>query len=243
VNSNKELEVVKKLALIILVGCFYSLQHAQSLLPDEREILQLQDQRSLGGGKLVSYLKDKNIQFRYRAAIALANLQDSSTVEALAMSLKDNDKNVRAASALALGQIKNERSADVLLSAIPAENDSNVIARILEALGKCGSSKCLDSLLNFSELEPMKFPPKEFAMCIARFAIRQIRTERSIWKCFEYTSSKSTDECSVALFALWRSAPNGLIDLEISKHKEELISLANNYCSDIRMHLATLLGR
>jgi hypothetical protein len=162
---------------------------------------------------------------------------------AFQMSLKDSDKNVRVASALALGQIRTERAVNELLSDIPSENDTNVVARILEALGKCGSLKCLDSLLNISEQEPMKFPPKEFAMCIARFAIRQIRTERSIWKCFEYTSSKSTDECSVALLALWRSAPNGLIDLEISKHKEELISLANNYCSDIRMHLATLLGR
>ena len=89
----------------------------------------------------------------------------------------------------------------------------------------------------------MKFSPKEFAMCIARFAIRQIKTERSIWKCFEYAGSESPEECSAALFALWRSAPNGLIDLEISKHKEELLLLAKNKSPDIRMHLATLLGR
>jgi hypothetical protein len=86
----------------------------------------------------------------------------------------------------------------------------------------------LDSLLSISEQNPGKFPPKEFAMCIARFAIRQIKTERSIWKCFEYLSSGSPEDCSAALFALWRSAPNGLIDLEISKHKEELISLTIN---------------
>jgi peptidylprolyl isomerase len=234
---------VKKLALIILIVCFYSLQYAQSISPDEREILQLQDQRSLGNGKLVSYLKNQNVQLRYRAAIALANLQDSSTVEALAISLKDSGKDVRAASALALGQIRTVKAADELLSAISSEKDTYVIARILEEIGKCGSQKSLDSLLDFNEQAPRKFPPRDFAMCIARFAIRQIRTERSIWKCFEYASGNSPEVCSAALFALWRSAPNGLIDLEISKHREELISLAENDNPDIRMHLATLLGR
>jgi cyclophilin family peptidyl-prolyl cis-trans isomerase len=234
---------VKILALIIFITDFYTLQYAQPISLNEREVLQLQDQRSLGGGKLISTLKDQNVQLRYRAAIALANIQDSSTVEALAVSLNDSNKNVRAASALALGQLRTSRAADELLSALEIEKDTNVIARILEALGKCGSSKVLDSLLNFSTQESMNFPPKDFAMCIARFAIRQIKTERSIWKCFEYVSGESMEVCTSALYALWRSAPYGLIDLEISKHREELFSLTRNKNSDIRMHLATLLGR
>jgi peptidylprolyl isomerase len=234
---------VKKLAVIILILCFYSLQYAQPISPIEREILQLQDQRSLGDGKLVSYLKDQNAKIRYLAAIALANLQASSTVEALAGSLKDNDRNVRAASALALGQMGTGRATDKLLSAVISEKDANVVAGILEALGKSGPLNILDSLLSIGALEPMKFPPKEFAMCIARFAIRQIKTERSIGKCFKYAGSESPEECSAALFALWRSAPNGFIDLEISKRKEEFIVLAKNMNPDIRMHLATLLGR
>jgi len=131
--------------------------------------------------------------------------------------LKDNDRNVRAASALALGQIKTEQAADELLSGLPSEQDAHVIAKILEAIGKCGSQKYLDSLLSISEQNPGIFLPNEFALCIARFAIRQIRTERSIWKCFEYLSSGSPEDYSAALFALWRSAPNGLIDLEILK--------------------------
>ena len=234
---------MKKLIVVIFVACIYSIQFAQPISPSEREILQLQDQRSLGNGKLVSYLTNHDVRLRCRAAIALANLQDSSTVEALALSLKDTDKDVRAASALALGQIRTERAADELLSALLSEKDTTVAARILEALGKCGSQKYLDSLLSISEQNPGIFAPKEFALCIARFAIRQIKTERSIWKCFEVLGSELPAECSAALFALWRSAPNGLIDLEITKHKDELISLAQSQSSDIRMHLATLLGR
>ena len=234
---------MKKSAMMILVLCFYSLPCAQPISPKEREILQLQDQRSLGSGKLVSYLQDQNAQLRCRAAIALASLQDSSTVDMLTVSLKDSDGNVRAASALALGQIGTGRAVDELLSAFPSEKDTNVLARIFEALGKCGPVKILDSLLALSVRDSMKFPHKEFALCIARFAIRQIKTERSIWKCFEYITDESPEVCSAALYALWRSAPNGLVDLEISKHKEPLISLTNNSSSDVRMHLATLLGR
>jgi len=229
--------------VLIFVSCIYSVQFAQPISSSEREILQLQDQRSLGNGKLVSYLTNHDIRLRCRAAIALANLQDSSTVEALAISLKDTDQDVRAASAFALGQIRTERAADELLSALLSEKDTTVAARILEAIGKCGSQKNLDSLLSISEQDPVKYSQRDFALCIARFAIRQIKTERSIWKCFEYLSSESPVECSAALYALWRSAPNGLIDLEITKHKDKLIVLAQSHNSDIRMHLATLLGR
>ena len=235
--------MVKKSVLMSLMLCFTSLQNAQPISSQEREILQLQDQRSLGSGKLASYLQDQNTQLRSRSAIALANLQDTSALEMLAMSLKDSDGNVRAASALALGQLQTGRAADELLSAFSSERDVHVLARLFEALGKCGSLKILDSLLTISEREPAKFLPKEFAMCIARFAIRQIKTERSIWKCFEVLAGESPEECSAALFALWRSAPYGLIDLEISKHKEQLLVLTNHVNSDIRMHLATLLGK
>jgi cyclophilin family peptidyl-prolyl cis-trans isomerase len=234
---------VKKLSLIIFMVSSFSGLFSQPILQNEREILQLQDQRSLGNGKLIAALHDPQVQVRYRAAIALANLQDTSTTAALAASLYDTDRRVREASALAMGQMRSDRAADELLSAVPSEKDSTVLAGILEAIGKSGNAKHLDSLLQISEKEPMKFPRTEFAFCIARFALRQIKTERSIWKCFNAAGSESPDECSAALFALWRSAPYGLIDLEISKHKEELIALTHHPRSDIRMHLATLLGR
>jgi len=234
---------VKKLVLIILVVCLYTYQDAQPLLPGERDILQLQDQCSLGGGKLIEYLKNENGLLRYRAAIALANVQDTSAAGALGVTLKDGDKNVRTASALALGQLRSSRAADELLSSLALEKDPEVIARILEALGKISSSKYLDSLLRMNDEEPLKFPQKGFALCIARFAIRQIKSERAIRKCYEYAGSKAPEISSAALFALWRSAPNSFSDQEISQQKELLGSLALHQNSDIRMQLATLLGK
>ena len=92
---------MKKLIVIVLVICLYSCQYAQPISQEEREILQLQDQRSLGDGKLVTYLKNCNAQLRYRAAIALA-----------------------------LGQIKTERAVNELFSAVAIEKDTNVSAGI-----------------------------------------------------------------------------------------------------------------
>jgi peptidylprolyl isomerase len=234
---------MRKIFCLALIVGVHSIQFAQFISPKEREILQLQDQRSLGEGKLVSYLRDGNERLQYRAAIALANIQNPVTIEALTISVKDPSNKVREAAAFALGQIGSKQADEALLSAVSKEKDAMVLSRILEAIGKSSSSRSLDSVLNLDAMEPRLFPLKDIALCIARFAIRQIKTERSIWKCFDLTQNKSSDVRSAALFALWRSAPHGLIDLEISKEKDKLVRLAKDYDPMIRMHLATLLSR
>jgi cyclophilin family peptidyl-prolyl cis-trans isomerase/HEAT repeat protein len=228
------------LALMVVV---YSIQFAQVISPKEREILQLQDQRSLGDGKLVSYLRDSDARLRYRAAIALANIQNPATIEALTISMKDHSTKVREAAAFALGQIGSQQADEALISAVSNEEDAMVLSRILEAIGKSSSSRSLDSVLNLDAMKPRLFPVEDIALCIARFAIRQIKTERSIGKCFDLTENKSPEVRSAALFALWRSAPHEFIDLEISKEKDRLIQLAKDSDPMIRMHLATLLSR
>ncbi|MGD0589958.1 MAG: peptidylprolyl isomerase [Bacteroidota bacterium] len=234
---------MRKILCFALIVGVYSIQFAQVISPEEREILQLQDQRSLGEGKLLSYLRDKDEMLRYRAAIALANIQNPATIEALAISMKDPMSKVRAAAAFALGQIGSQQADGALLSAVSNENDAMVLSRILEAIGKSSSPRSLDSVLNLDAMKPGLFPAKDIALCIARFAIRQIKTERSIRKCFDLTQNKSPEVRSAALFALWRSAPHGFIDLEISQEKDRLIRLAEDSDPMIRMNLATLLSR
>lgn len=92
---------MKIFVYLIMIVSIYSIQYAQTFSLKEREILQLQDQRSLGEGKLIDFLKGKNVRLRYRAAIALANIQDTSTIGALAMTMKDRNKEVRRAAAFA----------------------------------------------------------------------------------------------------------------------------------------------
>ena len=54
-----------------------------------REILELQDSRSLGNGKLVTYLSNHDAKLRFRALVALANIQDTSTLSAVTPLLQD----------------------------------------------------------------------------------------------------------------------------------------------------------
>jgi cyclophilin family peptidyl-prolyl cis-trans isomerase/HEAT repeat protein len=234
---------VKIKYMLALVLCSYSLPSAQPIPRGEREILQLQDQRSLGEGKLIAYLSDKNTRLRYRAGIALANIQDSSVVLELTKALNDHSANVRSAAAFALGQIGTGQAGDVLLSALKKEKNATARTRITEAIGKIGSEQNLDSLLSFITRNPQKIPDTDFAMCLARFAIRKIKTERSIWKCFELVQKKSSNIRSAGLFALWRSAPHGLIDLEISNEREKFLLLSKDKDPLVRMHLASLLAR
>ena len=117
-------------ALVLLASCSL----AQNWSNAEKEILTLQDQRSLGGGKLLLYLKNPDPHLRYRALIALANIQDRSVDSAFAAAMSDSSAVVRAAAAFALGQIGEQRNHAALLEHLRQESDTVVISRVLEAL-------------------------------------------------------------------------------------------------------------
>ena len=215
----------------------------QKLTDAEKKILTLQDQRSLGNGELVSYLANPDAQLRYCALIALANIQDTSTTGTAAALLHDPQPSVRAAAAFALGQIGTSKAEDSLLSALRRESDSTVVARILEALGKVGGENALEEIVAYGDSTAGPSVRSEQALAVARFALRTIRSERSIWFCFDLITHPSAQVRWMALLALWRTAPHGLIDIEIAKRVEDLKRLANDPNMDVRLHLASLLAR
>jgi cyclophilin family peptidyl-prolyl cis-trans isomerase/HEAT repeat protein len=231
------------LILALAVCSFWSTLSAQKLSPGEREILRLQDERSLGDGKLVSYLQNKDRRLRFRAAIALANIQDTSTVGSLVPLLRDQDQRVRTATAFALGQIGSLSAEKFLADALLPDQDVTVLAKILEALGKCGSFRSLNTVVSYIPPARNIILKRDQAMGIARFAIRRITSERAVWYCFDLLNDNNAETRWSALFALWRSAPMGVIDLEISKRIYVLSRLMNDRNADVRINLATLLGR
>ena len=215
----------------------------QKLTDQEKEILTLQDQRSLGDGKLLAYLNDANAQLRYRALIALANIQDTSTAGAVASGLNDPDAKVRTAAAFALGQIGLQRMQDSLLIHLSQEKDLSASARILEAIGKIGDEQALGQVVDQTFSGENASLISEQVMSVGRFAIRGIKNERSIWFSFEKLSNPDPEVRWKALFALWRSAPHGLIDVEIAKQESLLTVLAADPNVDVRVNLLTLLSR
>ena len=215
----------------------------QKLTDAEREILTLQDQRSLGNGALTAYLGSQDPHVRSRALVALANIQDTSTIVSVLPFLNDPDATVRSAAAFALGQIGGNKTQEYLLSRLRQESDSTAAGRMFEALGRVGDEKALDALVDDSLHGGGACIRAEQVMAVARFALRGIKNERSIWFCFEQTSHPSPEVRWRALFALWRTAPHGLVDVEIAKRQEELSRLAEDPSVDVRVNLITLVGR
>lgn len=235
---------MQALALLAFLLVAANLAVAQQLSPAEREILMLQDQRSLGDGKLVSHLSNADPRLRSRAAMALANLQDTSTVQAVLPLLKDPEAIVRESAAFALGQIGSNAAQDSLLTQLKIETNPDVLVRILEALGKVGGGR---ALYEVAEYKPSTADSSslraEAAISIARFALRGLKNERSIWRCFDLAGDPDSKVRWSALYALWRVAPHGLIDVEIAKREGELSKLVSDPDPDVRANLLTLLGR
>lgn len=218
---------------------------AQPIPEVQRQIWMLQDQRSLGDGKLVSFLASPEENVRSMAAMALANIQDSTTITALVPLLSDPAPNIRRTAAFALGQIGSNAPQDMLVARLGLETDSTVLARIVEALGRIGNELALDAVVEFIPSPNQPAILADRALAVARFALppRNLKHERSIWFCFDLLQHPDAVVRWRALFALWRSAPHGLIDVEISKRREELLRTATDPDADVKINFATLLGR
>lgn len=116
--------------------------------PVLRDIYTLQNQRN-GEGLLV-YLGNKEPRYRKAAAIGLASVQSPGVVEPLSRILKDENPEVRLAVAYAMGQVGDNQSEPYLLKAYCEETCPDVKQAILEALGKCGTTKGLTFLIDLS---------------------------------------------------------------------------------------------
>jgi len=225
--------------LVIAVSWSFS----QRLSRDEREILWHQDQRSVSDSVLYRYLADKSSSLRGRAALALANIQDTSSIPFLIPLLDDRSASVRAKAAFALGQIGSPSSGFELSEHLRSETNPSVLTQLLEALGKSGGRNVYDDVVAFGLPKKLSALKAVQAVSLARFALRGIKSERGVWFCFDLLDEKYDRTKWTALYALWRMAPHGAIDVEISKRREALKKMCSNRNPNVRMNLATLMGR
>lgn len=238
-----ERQPMRHAPVLVLFALFPLLLHAQRYSPAQREILILQDQRSLGNGTLLSYLIDKDWTHRMLAARALGNIQDTTVLDALVPLLSDRSTSVRATAAWALGQSGSARAQSALLRRLPGEGDGSVARRIVEALGKCGNDSALAALMDLAESKVLKRTRGETCLSVGRFALRGIRSDEAVRYCFKKLGDEDAGVRWRALYALWRSAPYPSIDGHIARSSKLLRSLSTDRSADVRMHLATLLGR
>lgn len=94
---------------------------------------------------LYRYLSHRNVSYRRDAAMALASIQDSTSVDRLRLLiLNDESGPVRTAAAFALGQIRCRQSISVLADAFAREKDNDVLREIIESYGKVTRQWALD---------------------------------------------------------------------------------------------------
>ncbi len=111
-----------------------------------REILIHEQERLLDDGVLVDLAGSKDEAVRARAVRALGRLQDPALLEILSQKLSDKKEPVRFEAAFALGQLEIPEAEPVLAAALDSEKSPEVRARIVEALGKCGTEISVPTL-------------------------------------------------------------------------------------------------
>ena len=108
-------------------------------------ILKLEDQRQ-PCHKLLPFLKNPEPMIRTRALEAMGKLQDSTCVFEVTKLLNDVNHNVRLTAAFALGQMGSATAEEALIRRLTFKDVVAVKRRILEALGKIGTTKTLSVL-------------------------------------------------------------------------------------------------
>ncbi len=112
------------------------------------KIAQLQDRRETDS--LIPYLKAKKEIYRTRTAVAHGTIRDPRALPYLFLMLQtDNELLPRVAAAWAIGQIGDESAVPDLLKASSLELNYNVLAEIMEAIGKCANAEAIDFLRKF----------------------------------------------------------------------------------------------
>lgn len=138
--------------------------------PELQAIVDLQVERD--GAALQELLASTEASVRARAALALASVQDPTAFEELASRLSDISPEVRRNAAFALGQLPLSDGGLLLLVSLVEEENPEVRARLIEALGKRGGldavAKLIEGVSNLDE-------EVDRTLAVARAALREVR--------------------------------------------------------------------
>jgi cyclophilin family peptidyl-prolyl cis-trans isomerase len=128
-------------ALCALLASTAAAQTASIPLTLHARILQLEDERNLGGEELLNLLKDRRPMVRERVALALGRIGDRRATRGLIELLAQEPvEPVRSMAAFALGENDDTQAIPALLNALDQKDQKLAVnIRIVEALGKLGS--------------------------------------------------------------------------------------------------------
>lgn len=199
-----------------------------------RTIGLLQDDRRNAANEFSEYLRSNNPRDREKALFALANIQDTGSVDIVAPLLSDESPKVRSMAAFALGMISKPRCATFLFRRLAVEREEKCIAEILNAIGMCGSQDDLKKMIAQSEDYPAEWR-SWVASSIGRFANRKVRDISAS----RFAASQLYDNSTVinATYALMRINDTTVI----RNSRTRLIEQLSNNSSIVRMWTAAVL--
>ena len=158
-------------------------------------ISDLQDRRKVDS--LILFLENKNSAYRKEACLAFGSVQDSLAISALGKILKqDEDEQVRATAAFAIGQTTCKQSENILIQILTTEQTPLVLREVLEAAGKLLSKQNTVILSSYVSNDSTVLTGKAWGLY--RLALRGILTEDVLNAAYENLSS---DYLSVRLAA------------------------------------------
>jgi len=122
--------------LVFTFSCKKGHNHGVNKFADRQivKIYDLKDRRVVDS--LYHYFTHVDERYRAEAALALASIQDSSSISFLGKLLSDESQNVRASAAFAIGQIKSSAGETLLVEALKLEKDKSVRNELIESYGK-----------------------------------------------------------------------------------------------------------
>lgn len=229
---------MKKFIPVFILLIFVSV-YAQDFSEEEKKVYVYQDTRSLGENReLLKYLGSKNNNIVIKTLYALANIADSTTSENIAnILISTHNENKKCAAAFALGQMPCEKSKEILLKSLETEANPEVIASVLDALGKVGDENSLNIILNYKTNDVSII--KAIALSVSRFALKGIRTPDGVSFLIN-TASVSTDIETVryAAYGLFRTRNKALL----ATYHNEILNLTKNLDVYTRMWAFSALG-
>jgi len=225
---------------------------SQILSNDEKEILTLQDSRSLGeNDALLNYLESSDDKIVLKALNALANIADTASVYKTSPFLEKlyNNKNTSALLneyAFYLGQTACDHSREKLSLMNYSENENidQSYPEIINSLGKAGNEDDMNYLINiishkkFDE-ELGKKVYRALAMSIAGFALRKIKNEKSVDALKQMANIEDSIVQRNIAFAFWRTGDKKLLDTA----KQEIYTLAESKDPQTRMWAFNAMGK
>jgi cyclophilin family peptidyl-prolyl cis-trans isomerase/HEAT repeat protein len=195
-------------------------------------IAELQDKRNTDS--LLLLLSHENTYYRKEAALAFASLQDSASVKDLAnVLLKDNEAEVRAASAFSLGQTSCLQTQVALTNALANEKEGVVIREVLMALGKTLSKEKMKILTAYTPIT--KDAEEGKAWGLYRLGIRSITDSLVVQSIYPFLASVNESTRMAAAHFFARVTLQNFID------KENLLKNAANDTS-ILVRIAATQG-